>query len=378
MRYLNPYADIPVESPPLRRLTVADDVVHGGAWRTLDEAAQAARDQWARAGDDLAAEDAAVCLAILCVTVRQAAAGQAMILKPLSASPHVPRLLDAMTRSFVGAVDEAGDSLEAAEVVRVMCALHRVRTELERDPAHRFTSRLSGPEAQDMLVEVAHDMRSPLGAILFLAERIKSGQSGAVSPVQARQMGLIYNAAFGLSSLASDLLELARGGDKLIDHTPIPFSVDAVMEAVHDIVRPIAEEKRLELSFEAPPLDYRVGHATALTRVLLNLTTNALKFTSAGSVRVSCRELSGTTIRCEVSDTGRGIPAHVLPTLFDSFRQKPRSGDSTFSSAGLGLSICQKLVRGMGGELTLETELEKGTRFCFELDLPVMAQPPRA
>ena len=71
-----------------------------------------------------------------------------------------------------------------------------------------------------------------------------------------------------------------------------------------------------------------------------------------------------------VEDTGRGIPPHVVATLFDAFRRRHAPGDYAFSSAGLGLSICRKLIVAMGGELQVETELERGTRFRFELELP--------
>jgi signal transduction histidine kinase len=75
-------------------------------------------------------------------------------------------------------------------------------------------------------------------------------------------------------------------------------------------------------------------------------------------------------VEFSVQDTGRGIPEHVLGSLFEAFRQRQTPGDYAFSSAGLGLSICQKLVRAMGSELQVATELEKGTRFYLTLHLP--------
>jgi signal transduction histidine kinase len=89
---------------------------------------------------------------------------------------------------------------------------------------------------------------------------------------------------------------------------------------------------------------------------------------------VSCRELDRARVEFSVRDTGRGIPTHVLANLFEAFRQRQVPGDYAFSSAGLGLSICQTLVVAMGGSLGVETELEKGTRFHFVLELP---QPER-
>src|SRR6185437_4351160 len=95
--------------------------------------------------------------------------------------------------------------------------------------AERFARRLAGPDALELIIEVAHDMRSPLGSILFLAERLRSMQSGPLTPVQERQIGLIYSAAFGLSALAGDVIELARGGEGLVHQRPVPFSVADVM-----------------------------------------------------------------------------------------------------------------------------------------------------
>jgi signal transduction histidine kinase len=255
-------------------------------------------------------------------------------------------------------------------IVALTRGFERVQAQLDAHAAKRFAARLTGVEAQQLIVEMAHDMRSPLNSILILAERLRAGAGGEMSPVQQRQLGLIYSAAFGLSSIASDVIELARGGTTLVELQPLPFSVADVLQSVLDILRPMAEEKHLTITAAGPRAHLRLGHASALNRVLLNLTTNAIKFTSTGSVAVTCRELDRTMIEFSVQDTGRGIPQHVLDNLFEAFRQRAAPGDYAFSSAGLGLSICQLLVRAMGGELQVETELERGTRFYFTLDLP--------
>ena len=302
---------------------------------------------------------------------------QALIDDPASPSPtflegllpFVParRVLE----SLRAAVLERAESAQHAEpLVRLALGFERLQSALDDHAAQRFAARLTGAEAQQLIVEMAHDMRSPLGSILILAERLRAGAGGDLTPVQQRQLGLIYSAAFGLSSLASDVIELARGGTTLVDQQPLPFSVADVLQQVLDILRPMAEEKRLTMTASGPQADLRMGHGSALNRVLLNLTTNAIKFTSTGSVAVTCRELSRSRIEFSVQDTGRGIPQHVLDNLFEAFRQRQAPGDYAFSSAGLGLSICQLLVRAMGGELQVETELERGTRFYFTLDLP--------
>jgi signal transduction histidine kinase len=238
------------------------------------------------------------------------------------------------------------------------------------DVSERFVAHLAGRDATQLIVEVAHDMRSPLGSILFLAERLRSMQSGPLTPVQERQIGLIYSAAFGLSALAGDVIELARGGAGLVHQQAIAFSVTDLMQGVGAIVQPIAEEKGLLVRLVPPPADARIGQPAALNRVLLNLTTNALKFTTQGEIEVAATQRSRTRLEFSVRDTGRGIPSQVMDTLFDAFRRRVRPGEYTFSSAGLGLAICQQLVTWMGSELAVDTS-DQGTRFHFELDLPL-------
>ena len=337
----------------------------------LDAAAAQVRASWEREGrDGHTTDDVVQPLAEICQAVCRAVAGGTPEMHGIPPTLAARRMVDLLRRAVLARLVALDSAPTGDDVVALLSALERTQEVLARDAAQRFASHLSGADGLQLIVEVAHDMRSPLGSILFLAERLRSGQSGAVAPIQERQLGLVYSAALGLSSLASDVIELARGGDRLLDHHPIPFSIGELLQSVRDIVQPIAEEKGLVLQFTPPETDSRLGYPAALNRVLLNLTTNALKFTASGSVEVVCRQLSRSAVEFCVTDTGRGIPPVVLDTLFDAFRRRQRPGDYTFSSAGLGLSICQKLVLAMKGELKVETELERGTRFRFTLDLP--------
>jgi signal transduction histidine kinase len=284
--------------------------------------------------------------------------------------PALPakRLLAGMRRSLLA--QSLAGSIDAASAVAVLDALEFLNAQLEDDAGHRFASRLGGMGGLELIVDVAHDMRSPLGSILFLAEQIRRGHSGVVTPMQERQLGLIYGAALGLSTMASDVIDLARGGEQLVQQEPRPFSVAGVLQQVQDIVRPMAEERGLALRFETMISESRVGHGQAVQRVLLNLATNAVKFTSTGEVAVTAKAVSATRVRFEVRDTGRGIPEAVLGTLFDAFRRRLKPGQYVFSSAGLGLSICQNLVRAMQSELLVESVIDRGSAFQFELELP--------
>jgi hypothetical protein len=348
----------------------AAEGVAGDVADALERATRRVRAEWDSGQDGSSPDDLRTRLAYLCKALRQAYGGDEPELTEIA--PPVPgrRMLERVRSAFLLELE----SLEAPDVpglVRVLCAMERVQAALDRDSAQRFANALSGSDGLDMVVEVAHDLRSPLASILFLAETLRRGQSGSINPIQERQLGLVYSAAFGLSALASDVIELVRGGERLMDLLPTPFSVSETLQSVRDIVLPIAEEKGLTVLITPPETDLRIGHPVALNRVLLNLTTNALKFTSEGHVEVTCRPVTKTRLEFSVKDTGRGIPNEVLPTLFDAFRRRVKPGQYTFSSAGLGLSICRKLVTRMGGEMRVETAPGYGTRFYFDLDLPV-------
>jgi signal transduction histidine kinase len=254
-------------------------------------------------------------------------------------------------------------------MIRMLGSLEAVRAAIEPDWRQHFASRLSGPNGLELAVEVAHDLRSPLTSILFLAETLQSGHSGPVTDLQSRQLGLVYSAALGLSELASNVIELARGGGRLAEDQPLPFSVGELLHSVRDMVRPMAEEKGLEVRLLPPASDHRLGHSDALSRVLLNLTTNALKFTEEGFVEIVAREKNLTQLEFSVRDTGKGIAPHALDTLYLPFRRSVAGDGYHFSGTGLGLALSRRLVEVMGSELHVESRPAWGTRFYFDLQL---------
>jgi signal transduction histidine kinase len=255
-------------------------------------------------------------------------------------------------------------------VLPAIAALRDVRAAIE----HRFQqlpgAPLLGADGLEFLIEFAHDLRSPLNAVLFLAENLQQGRSGEVNGLQRRQLGLIYSAAHALSSVASNALGLARERDYLEEREPTPFSITEMFESIRDIVRPMAEEKGLAIQLISPPVDLRLGHPLELNRTLLNLATNGLKFTHQGSVSIQAEDLGGTQVAFAVRDTGGGINPEARENLFQPFRRSSGEQRCTFSSTGLGLAIARRLVAAMGGRLAFDTSPTEGTRFHFTLDLP--------
>jgi signal transduction histidine kinase len=325
---------------------------------------------WAREEDPDACDEAAGFVTALCDVLREPGADPSARTPALSSPGRARRALELFRRTLLDRLSVRDDLASAVDLVELLRTLERLQAELDRDASERFAARLSGPDGLELIVQVAHDLRSPLTSILFLSETLHNARSGSINAVQERQLGLIYSAAFGLSQIANDLIEMARGGERLMDRELVAFSVADTLLSVNDIVRPMAEEKGLEVRLRLPDtVDSRLGQPAALTRALLNLTTNALKYTDEGHVELGARAVSRTGVHFWVHDTGHGLTPEVLASLFDPFQRRYSRADYSFSSSGLGLSICRKVIALMGGELQVESAPGQGTRFFFTLDL---------
>jgi signal transduction histidine kinase len=260
------------------------------------------------------------------------------------------------------------DDLNATEVVRTLLKLDEAEEAWKLTDRGRFIARLTGADCADAVVAIAHDIRSPLGSILLLVDALRRAERNTPNPIRERQLGLIYGAAFGLSTTVSNLIAAARG-DGLVQGQPLPFSISETMHAVSSIVQPMCEEKGIPLGIEFPDNDARLGHQSAIQQAMLNLASNALRYTDAGSVAMGCTEISAERAEFWVEDTGPGIPDEVLERLCYGF--PPEGVKLRFSSAGLGLAIVRTLVEAMGSSLQVDSDSE-GTRFSFVLALPVL------
>ena len=269
--------------------------------------------------------------------------------------------------NFLSELTTATD-LNANEVVRTLIRLDDAEEAWRRTDRGKFISRLTGADCADAVVAIAHDIRSPLCSILLLVDALRHSEKAAANPIRERQLGLIYGAAFGLSTTVSNLIGAARGED-LVQGQPMPFSVSETMHSVSAIVQPMCEEKGIPLGMEFPENDARVGHASAIQQALVNLASNALRYTDAGWVAMGCSEITGERVEFWVEDTGPGIPDDVLERLCYGF--PPEGVKLRFSSAGLGLAIVRTLVEAMGSTLQVDSGSE-GTRFSFVLSLPLL------
>ncbi len=353
-------------SPQLAVVRSATDVLDA-AFRQV-----AARIDTVLSGHEGDGEDAREYLERLAAAVRARIADPEVGAPELQVTTHplFELFLDAISAELVDEPTDAESALSAVQVLRAVVLLRSggLRSGAAgRDQLEDLRARLRAPDAFELLIEVAHDFRSPLTSILFLAETLRDGNSGEVTELQRSQLGLMYSAAFGLASVASDVMDLARREKDLIEDETHPYALAEVFTSVQRLVNPIVEEKGLELRVVVPDRAHAHGYPHALSRVLLNLTTNALKFTDEGHVEIGVKRLPRSRLEFYVQDTGRGIPPDRQTELFLPFKRRLGQGQEGhfFSGSGVGLSIAHRLVKAMGSELILDTSDECGTRFSF-------------
>jgi PAS domain S-box-containing protein len=220
----------------------------------------------------------------------------------------------------------------------------------------------------EFLARMSHDLRTPLNAISGYAELMELGVHGPVTEAQTNALARIRRAQQHLLTLINDILSYARleaGQVQVAEHE---VGVRLTLLELEELMRPHADQRRISLRIEPGDDSLRVsGDQERLMQVLINLVSNALKFTeSGGSVRVAAHP-EGERVRFEVSDTGRGIPADRIEAIFEPFVQARDTAEERREGVGLGLAISRELIRMMQGELTVSSEEGVGSLFSVRL-----------
>ena len=218
----------------------------------------------------------------------------------------------------------------------------------------------------DFLTAMSHELRTPLNAIGGYAELLSIGIGGPISSEQAEYLDRIRRSQQHLLGIINDILNFSRIEAGQVSYDIRTVAAAEVVESVMPMIQPQAVAKGLRLTMSVAPTICVAADRGKLEQVLLNLLSNAVKFTTQGSIEVS-GWADGDVAGIRVHDTGMGIPADKLTSIFEPFVQVGRSLTTPHEGTGLGLAISRDLARAMGGDLTVESELGKGSTFTVAM-----------
>ncbi len=223
----------------------------------------------------------------------------------------------------------------------------------------------------EFLAAMSHELRTPLNAISGYAELMDMELVGPVTDGQRDYLARVQRSGKFLLGLINDVLNYAKLDAGAVEIKRVPVRLDTILGAAHTLVEPQMRAKDLVYNYGGCDTALIVeGDAEKIEQVVLNLLTNSAKFTQrGGSITLACAPAHGSA-HIRVTDTGRGIPADKLETVFDPFVQVDRSDNpESQKGVGLGLAISRELARRMDGDLTAESTVGKGSTFTLTLPL---------
>jgi PAS domain S-box-containing protein len=250
--------------------------------------------------------------------------------------------------------------LEAREVAQ------RANVELEQQ---RHAAEEANQAKSSFLAVMSHELRTPLNAIGGYVQLIEMGVHGPVTDAQKETLARIDRSQRHLLRLINDVLNLARIESGRVDYVVEPVLLADVVGSTMPMVEPQIERKKLRFKAEVSPDLVADADREKVQQILLNLLTNAIKFTSeGGSVSIEGGGSPDSQVFLRVTDTGTGIPRDMLEKVFEPFIQVDASRSRSTEGTGLGLAISRDLARGMKGDLNVESTMGAGS--TFQLFLP--------
>jgi len=246
--------------------------------------------------------------------------------------------------------------------------LHKTLKDLESE---RQKAELANKTKQLFLASVTHELRTPLTAIhgfadLFEQDNLTNDQKSSIE--------IIKEASSSLLNIVNDLLNYSKISDGKLTFYNEPFDLFPAVNNVFELLKQKAQEKSIAfiLDFSIDRNLKVFGDKFRLKQILTNLISNAIKFTEKGEVKISVSSSMGSNILFRVEDTGVGIKSDKLNNVFESFVQAEDSTSHEYGGTGLGLSIVKELIEMQGGEITVKSEINKGSVFSFQLSLPIV------
>jgi signal transduction histidine kinase len=276
--------------------------------------------------------------------------------------------------------DELGDLVDAlnenrawlSESVRDLNALNRNLEGLVAERTADLQQAKERAEAADriksaFLATMSHELRTPLNSIIGFTGILIQGMVGPLNDEQKKQLGIVRESSNHLLALINDVLDISKIEAGQLELSARPFDLREALEKTVQGLRPLARQRGLELDLQMADGPWPcTGDRRRVEQIVLNLASNAIKFTEQGSVRISCTGGDGA-VEVRVRDTGIGIKAEDLGLLFRPFRQVDSGTTRKYEGTGLGLSICKRLVELMGGRIWVESVPGEGSSFTFVL-----------
>jgi signal transduction histidine kinase/ActR/RegA family two-component response regulator len=252
-------------------------------------------------------------------------------------------------------------------------AEHQRNQLLEREQAARASAEQANRLKDEFLAMVSHELRTPLNAVLGWADMLRNGSLDVVR--SRRAVHAIYDSARRQAHLIDELLDVSRiiSGKLRLERGAV--DLQEIVRSAVEVVQPSAYAKHIDVVVETDPtVGPYEGDGTRLQQIVWNLLANAVKFTpEGGALYLSLRSITNA-VEIAVTDTGIGISADFLPSVFEPFRQADASSTRRHSGLGLGLSIVRHLVEAHGGTITAESAGE-GQGSTFTVRLPRAAEP---
>lgn len=316
-----------------------------------------------------------------------------VIVKPLA---HLRDVSDAISHGNIGlrAKIHTGDEFEALAVafnrmlrhmVTAQEGLRHVNADLDAKVDELAQANMQLYEMNrlksDFLATMSHELRTPLNSILGFSDVL--GSIDSLDEKQKRYVTNIQTSGRLLLDMINNILDLAKLESGKTDVILSDFSIEQIIGAQCDMARPLTEKKNINLEYELEPgLPEMRQDQARLQQVLNNLLSNAIKFTpEGGRIKITAHRAPGEQIVLQVSDTGVGIAEEYIETIFQKFRQassSPAEDDAMtreYTGTGLGLSIVKEICRLLGGEISVESQLGKGSTFTVRLPWVLEEQP---
>ena len=290
----------------------------------------------------------------------------------------VPLMLRGELIGVLGVKREKSADWAAEEVSAIQAVANQVALALENarlsEEQEKTIFKLQDVDRikSEFLTSMSHELRTPLNSILGFADVLLQGIDGELNELAVNDIGLIYNSAQHLLALINDILDISKieaGMMELVQESlPLDEMTREVMAAAHSLIKHKPVELSIDISEDLPAV---YADKLRLRQILLNLTSNAAKFTARGEILIKAKvsEENPEFMSIWVSDSGIGIATEKLETIFDRFSQADSSTTRQYGGTGLGLPICKQLVEMHGGTIGVTSELAIGSTFHFTIPL---------